>query len=140
MSIIIKSVLVEAHHSIGMMKRYHDSLTRVYSIITTEIPDIDPDFALQMAFKVINDLVESNELVLTLLVFDVYSRMTEFDASSSTITQRFMTMRKAMKEIRQLHAKRQINDALNTRNESFTTLIHDLLINSSILIYRESKK
>jgi hypothetical protein len=29
---------------------------------------------------------------------------------------------------------------LNTRNESFTTLIHDLLINSSILIYRESKK
>jgi hypothetical protein len=137
MNIVMKSVFVETHHSIEMMKRYHDSLESVYIIIVAEISDIDSDFVLQIIFKIINDFVDSNNLVLILLVFDVYSRMIEFDVSSSTITQRFMIMKKAMKDVRQLHARRQINDALNTRNKSFITLIHDLLINFLILVYKE---
>jgi hypothetical protein len=64
-------------------------------------------------------------------------RMSDSDASSSTITQRAVTMRKIMKEIRKSMTTRQVNDALNTRNESSTKTIHDLSINSVVLVFRE---
>jgi hypothetical protein len=119
-----------------MIERYHESLRRVYAIISTKILDIQSDLALQMTFKVINDSMRSNELVLTLLVFDAYSRMIESDVSS-TITQRVVVMRKIMNEIRKDIAARQINDVINTRNDSFTKIIHDLSLNSDVLMFRE---
>ena len=35
MDIIVKNAQEEAHHSIGMVERYHGPLRQVYSIITT---------------------------------------------------------------------------------------------------------
>ncbi len=46
-------------------------------------------------------------------------------------------MRKAMKEVRKTIAFRQVNDALNMRNDLSTILIHDLSLNSLVLMYRE---
>jgi hypothetical protein len=138
MSIIIKSVSVKAHHSIDKIERYHDLLRRVYEIITAKILEIDLDSALQMTLKTLNDFVDFNELVSTLLVFDAYSKMTKINACSSIITQRLITMRKIMNEIREFNASRQINHVLNTRNESIITMIHNLSINFSILIFREN--
>jgi hypothetical protein len=137
MGIRVNIVSVEAHHSIDMVERYHGSLRRVYAIIIAEISDIDSDSALQMAFKALNDSAGSNGLVSTLLVFGAYFRMTEMDAFSSTITQRFIAMRKAMDEVRKSVAARQVNDALNTRNDPSSTLIHNLSLNSDVLVYRE---
>jgi hypothetical protein len=138
MKITVKTAFVEAHHSIEMMKRYHDPLRRMYAIITTEISGIDFEIALQMTFKIINDSIELDELIFTLLVFGVYLRMIEMNAPSLTITQRAIAMRKAMKEVQKSIATRQMNDALNTRNDSIS-LIHNLPLNSSVLIFRENK-
>ncbi len=137
MSIEIKTISVETHHSIEMMKRYHESLRRIYSIIISEMLIIDLESVLQMSFKTLNDSVEFDDLILTLLVFDAYLRMIESDALSSTIIQRFMIMKKTMNEIKRFMTIRRVNDALNTRNESSITSIHDLLLNSSVLIFRE---
>ncbi len=137
MSIEVKTILVETHHSIEMIERYHESLRRIYSIIVTEIPDINSDSALQMSFKALNDSTEPDDLISTLLMFGAYLRMTESDASSPTITQRVITMKKAMNEIKRLVTIRQVNDALNTRNESSITSIHDLSLNSQVLVFRE---
>ena len=137
MNISVKNVLVEAHHSIEMIERYHESLRRVYSIIISKISDVAFDLALQMIFKAINDFVESNELVSTMLVFDAYSKMSESDTFSSTISQRALAMRKAMNELRKNTANRQINDALNTRNGSSTKAIHNLSLNFEVLMFRE---
>jgi hypothetical protein len=60
------------------------------------------------------------------------------NVSSFTITQRAIAMRKAMKEVQKFIVTRQMNDVLNTRNDS-TSLIHNLSLNSSVLIFRESK-
>jgi hypothetical protein len=139
MRIIVKTIFVDTHHSIEMMKRYHDSLRRMYAILTTEISNIDLEIALQMTFKVINDSIELDELIFTLLVFDVYLRMIEMNVSSSTITQRAIAMKKTMKEVQKSIAIRQMNDALNTRNDFIIILIHELLLNSLVLIFRESK-
>ncbi len=50
-SIEIKTISVETHHSIEIMKRYHESLRLIYSIIVTEMSTIDLESALQISFK-----------------------------------------------------------------------------------------
>jgi predicted component of viral defense system (DUF524 family) len=67
MRIAMKTIFVETYHSIEMMKRYHDSLRQMYAIITTEISNIDLEITLQMTFKIINDSIELDELIFTLL-------------------------------------------------------------------------
>jgi len=102
----IKIVPVEAHNSIGIVERYHGPIRRAYTIITTEIRDIDKDMALQMAFKAVNDSAGPDGLVPTLLVYGAYPRMSEYEAPTATIAQRALAVRKAMAEIQKLRAKR----------------------------------
>ncbi len=78
-----------------------------------------------------------NDLVFILFVFDVYLRMIKMNVSFSTITQRSIAMRKTMKEVRKTIVFRQMNDVLNMRNDSSMILIHDLSLNSFVLMYRE---
>jgi hypothetical protein len=134
----IKIVPIEAHNSIGIVERYHGPIRRAYNIITAEIPDIHKDMALQMAFKAINDSVGPDGLVPTLLVYGALPRMIQSD-TSPTVAQRSSALKKAMAEIQKLRAKRQVEDALNTRNGPSTTNIHDLPLNSDVLVWREGK-
>jgi hypothetical protein len=78
-------VPVKAHNSIGIIERYHGLIRRAYQIIVSEIPELDKDIALQMAFKAINNSAGLDGLVLMLLVFGAYPRMIELDAPSSTV-------------------------------------------------------
>jgi hypothetical protein len=110
----------------------------MYVIIIAKISDIDSNSTLQMTFKALNDSIELNELISTLLVFEAYFRMIEMNALSSTIIQRFIAMRKAMNEVRKSIVARQVNDALNIRNDSFSILIHVVSLNSDVLVYREN--
>ncbi len=87
-----------------------------------------------MTIKAINDIVEFDELVSTLLVFEIYSRMHTMNPSASSIIQRAKIIEKAMTEVRKFRVERQIIDALNTRNDSNVNSIHDLLLNSNVLI------
>jgi hypothetical protein len=90
-----------------------------------------------MTFKTLNDFAELNELIFTLFIFEAYFRMIEMNAFSSTIIQLFVAMRKVMNEIRKSIVVRQMNDALNIRNDSFSILIHVLSLNSDVFVYRE---
>jgi hypothetical protein len=139
MRITVKTILVETHHSIEMIKRYHDWLRQMYAIITTEISSIDLEIALQITFKVINDSIEFDELSLILLVFEAYFQMIEINVSLFTITQRAIVMQKAMKKVQKFIAIHQMNDALNSRNDFIIILIQKLSLNSFVLIFRESK-
>jgi hypothetical protein len=67
----------------------------------------------QMTVKTINDIVDSDELMLTLLIFDVYSRMHVMNSLISSINQRVMTIEKVMTEVRKFRAERQVADVLN---------------------------
>lgn len=134
MGITAKSVPVEAHNSIGMVERYHGPLRRIFNIIMAESPAFDKDMALQMAFKALNDSAGTDGLVPTLLLFGAYPRMTEWDAPSPSVIQRQATLRKAMDEVRKLRAKRQVADALGTRNGPNVNAIHGLPLNSPVLV------
>ena len=133
-----RSVPVEAHNSIGIVERYHAPVRRALKIIRQELPDISKESALQMAFKAINDTAGPDGIVPTLLVFGAYPRLVEGSAPSPTISQRALAMKKAMEEVRNLRAKRQVNDALQQRNGPLTESIMDLPVNSNVLVWRES--
>ena len=87
-----------------------------------------------MAFKAINDIAGLNGLVPTLLVYSALPRMVEYNALSLIVTQRSAALKKAILEIQKLQAKRQVTNALNTRNGPSTTDINDFTLNSNILV------
>ena len=101
--IIVRNVLVETHHSIDMIERYHDFLRRIYNIIIEKIFDIEPELILQMMFKIFNDLIKFNNFVFILLIFDVYFKINEFDISFFIITQKIMIMKKIINQIKKKH-------------------------------------
>ena len=72
MGTIIKSVLVKAYNLIIIIEHYYSPLQHIYYIMTSKIPGINKEIALQMAFKVINDFTGLDSLIPTLLVFRVY--------------------------------------------------------------------
>jgi hypothetical protein len=78
----VNIVFVEVHHFVKMIERYHDFLRRVYTIIVAKISQIDSNSTLQMTFKALNVLTNLYDLILTLLVFDAYSRMIEMNVST----------------------------------------------------------
>ena len=100
----LKIVPIESHHSIRIVERYYAPIRRAYVIITTEIKDLDPDMALQMAFKAINDIAGPDGLVPILLVYSAYPRITEHDTPSPTVTQRAAIVKKAMAALEKLRA------------------------------------
>jgi hypothetical protein len=95
---------------------------------------ISKEIILQMIVKAVNDTADLDELMLTLLIFDVYSRMHVMNSSISSINQRTMTIEKVMTEVRKFKAERQVANALNIRNDLIIISIHDLLLNSDVLI------
>jgi hypothetical protein len=87
-----------------------------------------------MIVKAINDTIDLDELMLILLVLGAYLRMHVMDSPTSSIIQRAMTTEKVMTEIRKLRVEKQIADALNTRNDLIIISIHDLLLDSDVLV------
>ena len=120
--------------TVSKVERYYTVIRRAYFIIITKLHGINKDIALQMSFKAINDSVGPDGIVPTLLVYGAYPRMVKSDPLSLTVLQRATIVKKAMTEIRKLQAKRQVNDALNTRNGLNTFDIHELPLNSDVLV------
>jgi hypothetical protein len=137
MTIITKAVFVEAHWSIDVVKRYHAELRRTYQMIFENL-DVNKKIALQMIVKAINDTVDFDDLMLILLIFEIYFRMHVMNLSTSSITQRAITIEKTMIEIKKFRAERQMIDALNIRNDSIVNSIHDLSLNSDVLVWRDN--
>ncbi|TQN64414.1 hypothetical protein CSHISOI_11408, partial [Colletotrichum shisoi] len=139
MSIDVKIIPIESHHSVGKVERYHAAVRRAYEIIREECPSLPRDSALQGAIKSVNDTAGPDGLVPTLLVFGAYPRMTDDSPPSPDITQRVEAIRKASEAVRKIHARRQVNDALATRNGPDTSTVKNLAIGSQVRVWRERK-
>ena len=91
-----------------------------------------------MAIKAVNDTTGPDGLVLILLIYGAYSRMSNLDSLAPSITDRIVIIRKVIAEIIKLRAKQTVNSALYHRNGPDTTPIHNLPLNSEVLVWRES--
>jgi hypothetical protein len=87
-----------------------------------------------MAFKALNNTAGISGIVPTLLVYGALPRLSEYDAPAPTISQRSIALKKAIAEIQKLRAKRQVEDALNVCNSPSTNDIHELTLNSNVLV------
>jgi hypothetical protein len=87
-----------------------------------------------MAVKAVNNTTSPNRLVPTLLVYRAYLRISKLDPPAPSVTDRVAIIRKAIAEIVKLRAKQTINNALHHRNGPNTTLVHNLPLNSKVLI------
>ena len=90
-----------------------------------------------MAFKAINDSIGPNSLIPTLLVFGAYLYIVKSDIPNPTVVKRVVALKKAIEEVKKLKAEHQVVNALNIRNGPKTTVIHNLPLNSPILVWRE---
>lgn len=139
MGIIVKNILVEVHHLIKLVKRYHSLFCLIYNIITTKFLRIKLKLALNMFFKTFNNLTEPNGLVSTLFIFSVFLYMTHINVPSTIINQRIIAICQAMGEVRKFYASYQVNNILNIWNSFFTSLIHNLSFNLPVLVFLWSK-
>jgi hypothetical protein len=79
-----------------------------------------------MAVKAVNDSAGPDGIVLILLIFGLYLRITEIDAPSLTIVKRAEAIHAATKEVRRLYAKQQVSDAFAIHNSLNTMATVDL--------------
>jgi hypothetical protein len=136
MLIKVKEVPVKAYNSVGLVERYHVLLCCAYKIIKEELKNkhINKKMILQIAVKAVNNSAGPDGIVLTLLVFGLYPRMTEIELPSPTIAKRAKAIRAATKEVRRLYAKRQVSDALAIRNSLNTMATGELQLQSDVSV------
>jgi hypothetical protein len=72
----------------GIVERYYAPLRRAYEIVTEELQGylVRKPALLQMAVKAVNDTAGPNGLILTLLVFSTYPRMSDLDLPSLSVS------------------------------------------------------
>ena len=87
-----------------------------------------------MIIKVVNDTIEYNNLVSTLLVFETYSYIINDNALSLFIIEKVKIIKITINEVIKLYIKKQTNNVLHQRNGSQIMKIYDILIGFSILI------
>lgn len=135
-----KSVPIEAPNTMSLVKRYHTPVTRASKIIKPEAPDLSDDEALQMSVNSINDSVCPDGLIPTLFMYSAVSRLgIPNDSPSPNKYRHAAALQKATKEMSRHCARRQINDAVQTRNGPDTTDIHNARLDSHLLSYRPEK-
>ena len=87
-----------------------------------------------MAIKAVNDTAGPDGLVLTLLVYKAYPRINNLDPPTPSITEQTATIQKAIAKIVKLQAKQTVNNALHHRNRPNMTSVHNLPLNSKVLV------
>jgi hypothetical protein len=92
-----------------------------------------------MAIKAVNNIIGPDGLVSTLLVFSTYSRMATTDTPFLIVIKHGKAITKAIKQIAELHVKRQVTDALRQQNGPNISNTLNVLIGKDVLVYREDK-
>jgi hypothetical protein len=72
-------------------------------------------------------------------VFNTYSQIATTDTLSLIVTKHDKAITKAIKQIAELYAKRQVTNALKQRNGPNISDILNVLISKDVLVYREDK-
>ena len=91
-----------------------------------------------MAVKAVNNTTGLDRLVPTLLVYRAYLRISKLDPPVLSITEQAAAIQKAIAKIVKLQTKQTVNNILYYCNRPNITLVYDLLLNSKVLIQRES--
>ena len=87
-----------------------------------------------MAVKTINNMVGLDGLILTLLIFGTYPRISREDRLIISNIERVAIIKKVIAEVRRYYNARKIIDAIYIRNSPNITITLALLLNSDVLV------
>jgi hypothetical protein len=87
-----------------------------------------------MAVKTVDNSAGPDRIVLILLVFGLYLKITEIDTLSPTIVKRAKAIHAISKKVRWLYIKRQVNNALVIRNRLNTIATVNLSLYSDVCV------
>lgn len=81
---------------------------RIYNVIADNLKRCKPskDIILKMIVKIINNATGLNGLVSPFLIFKTYLYISEFDFSTSIITQYTIAIKNVIKKVEKVRAKR----------------------------------
>jgi hypothetical protein len=82
--------------------------------------------------KTVNDSAGPDGIMPTLLIFKAYSYITRDFLLSPFITKQAKAIYKAIKEVRRLYAKQQVNNTLAIKNGLNTKPVLTLLLQSNV--------
>src|SRR5204862_5801413 len=100
----VKEIPIKAYNSVGKIKRYYALLRRAFNIIRSKSSSsITLDNALQLAVKVVNNTAGLNSLVLTLLIFRAYLRITKILLPLLNVYKRVEAIRKVIRKIKKIY-------------------------------------
>lgn len=129
---------VESHNSIGSGERYHAPLRRIYQKIRYSEADIQPELALRLAVKAMNDTMNPEGLVPSLLVFGVLPRFPALHTQLPNHEERMRALKVAQMEMETITSELRLRQALLSRLPNASK--QDLEIGQEVLVFREDEK
>ena len=131
---------IEAHASLGLGERYHQPLRQTYRKIRVENPTTDPDLALALSVKAMNDTLGPEGLVPSALVFGefppVFTR-SEVPHPRATLESRAVVASAARKEMEQQMAKLRVRRALHHATPGAAMQVYQT--GDQVLVWREKQ-
>lgn len=142
MGSIVKIVPTEAHERIGLVERSHAVLRKIYEKLRIDLPHINCDDRLSMAFRAINDAPNSDTGISpTTLVFGVYPKI-HGGGLRGTMLQRASIIRDCTNNVTKMKARRTLRDAVMLRNTASCLemqKVSQLPPGHNVLVFRENE-
>lgn len=106
---------IESHNAIGVGERYHAPLRRIFNRVRENSPALDAEICLKIATKAMNDTMNPEGLVPSLLVFGTLPRFPPSSTSLPTHNNRMQAMATARIEMTNITAKLRVQQALRAK-------------------------
>ena len=111
----LKASGVESHNPLGVGERYHHPLRRVFKVLRSRHPNMDPEVLLRYADKGINDTIGPEGLVPTSLVFGVVPTFPTVHADLPAQKERLAALDASRKEMETMETELRIQRALRAK-------------------------
>ena len=129
---------VESHNSLSAGEKYHDPLRRIYEKILFDNPSMKPDFILSTAVKAMNDTMNCDGLVPSLLVFGVLPRFPSFRTALPNQTERMRALSAARTEMETITSELRLSKALLAALPAATKQVFKP--GQEVLVFREKER
>lgn len=137
---VLKYCGVQHHISIGVCKRYHGPLRKIFLKILDECPDMSEDLILQFAVKAMNDTISPERMVPSLLVYGItptYSP-TGLDAELPNYRQRHQAISISREEYLRITNNLRVRHSLSSKVPECADIFYKK--DDMVWIYRDEIK
>lgn len=129
---------MESHNSLGTGERYHEPFRRVLQKIRYSGPDVNAEHALRLAVKAMNDTMNPEGHVPSLLVSGVPLCFSAMNSQLPNQEDRMRAMQVAKTEMETIASELRLCTALLSKLPIISN--HNLQIEQKVLVFREKEK